>query len=119
MRHFSRVILLVLGLAACIGLPAAFTSAEELPLEKISSGQSAVEYAGQHFKISSTAQVKVRFELITPTQIKLTFYTENVSGARVTVYWEEFSKVVYAGPIPTSAEPWEGILNTEGGFVDR
>ena len=118
MRHFSRALLLVLGLAACIGLPAA-SIAEELPLEKISSGTWAVEYAGQHFKVASQVPVKLRFEYLSPTQIKLTITSEHVGGGKVTVYWEEFEKFVYQGPVPTSAEPFEGILNTEGGFVDR
>ena len=119
MRRFSRAVLLALGLAASLGTLPMPAAAQEIPLEKSNSGTWSVEYAGHHFKISSTVAVKVRFEFVSATQVKLTFYSENDSPGRVSVYWAEFQKYIYTGPVPSSYEPWEGTLNTEGGFVDR
>jgi hypothetical protein len=118
MKRTSRMLLLVFALALC-GLRAGVSMAQELPIEKSSSGSWSVEYAGQHFRIHSTVGVTVRFELLSPTQIKLSFVSESgTASGRVSVYWVEFQKYIYAGPIP-APEPWEGTLNTEGGFVDR
>jgi hypothetical protein len=117
MKRFSLALLLALGLAAVFTLPPV-SIAQEIPLEKSSSGTWSVEYAGHHFRISSTVAVKVRFELISPSEVKLTFVSETGQSGRVSIYWVEFQKYVYAGPVPV-VEPWEGTLDTEGGFVDR
>jgi hypothetical protein len=117
MKRFSRALLLAFGLAVSFGAPSALF-ADELPLEKSSSGTWSVEYAGQHFRVVSTAAVKVRFEMVSPAQIKVAIVSESGQSGRVSVYWIEFSKFVYNGQIPTSL-PWEGTLNTEGGFIDR
>ena len=118
MKRVVRSLLLAIGLLATLS-PALVSFADELPLEKSSSGTFAVEYANQHFRISSTVSVTVRFEQVSPSEIKLTFSSENASAGKVSVYWVEFTKTIYSGPVPTSYEPWEGTLNTEGGFVDR
>lgn len=117
MKRLFHGIALALVLAASVIAPVAI--ADEIPLEKTSSGTWAVEYNGHHFRVNSTAPVKVRFELLSPTEIKLTFLAESSASGRVSIYWVEFQKYVYNGPIPQSTEPWEGTLNTEGGFVDR
>ena len=119
MRRFSRVLLLALGLAASLGTLPLATIAQEIPLEKSNSGTWSVEYAGHHFRISSTVPVKVRFEFVTSTQVKLTFFNETGMSGRVSIYWVEFQKYIFTGPVPTATEPWEGTLDTEGGFVDR
>lgn len=116
MKRFALALLLALGLSAALGTQVSV--AQEIPLEKSNSGNFAVEYGGQHFRVTSTVGVRVRFELVTPTQIKLTFVSETGAPGRVSVYWVEFQKFIYSGPIPVS-EPWEGSLDTEGGFVDR
>ncbi len=118
MKRIVRSLLLAIGLVVMFSPPPA-SFADELPLEKSSSGTFSVEYANQHFRITSTVSVKVRFEQIAPDQVKLTFYSENSSAGKVSVYWVEFAKTIYSGPVPAAYEPWEGTLNTEGGFVDR
>lgn len=118
MKRIVRSLLLAIGLIATLS-PALVSFADELPFEKESSGTFAVEYANQHFRINSNVSVKVRFEQVAPNQIKLTFSSESGGSGKVSVYWVEFAKTIYSGPVPTSFEPWEGTLNTEGGFVDR
>jgi hypothetical protein len=118
MKRFSRALVLALGLAASLGSPPPASIAQEIPLEKSSSGAFTVEYAGQHFRVNSTIPVTVRFEFVTSTTVKLKFISQSGASGRVSIYWVEFDKNIYTGPIPTS-EPWEGTLNTEGGFVDR
>lgn len=117
MMRLSRALLLVLGLVATFSLaPVSF--AQEIPLEKSSSGTWSVEYAGHHFRISSNVAVTVRFELLPSSDLKLTFVSATGQSGRVSIYWVEFQKYVFAGPVPV-AEPWVGTLDTEGGFVDR
>jgi hypothetical protein len=117
MKRLSRAVLLALGLVVLFAAPRA-PVAEEVPLEKSSTGSWSVEYAGQHFRISSTVAVRIRFEMVSATEVKLTFVSETGQSGKVSIYWVEFQKYIFNGPIPT-AEPWEGTLNTEGGFVDR
>jgi len=119
MKHLFRALLLALGLAACLGTSEpSFAQEQEMPLEKSSTGTTSIEYGGQHFRVTATAKVKIRFEMVSTTEIKLTFVSETGQPGTVAIYWVEFSKHIYNGPIPTS-EPWEGDLNTEGGFIDR
>ncbi len=118
MKRFSRVLLLALGLAVSLGSLPAASVAQEIPLEKSSQGTFTIEYAGQHFRVNSTVPIKVRFEVVSSNQVKLTFVSETGIAGRVSIYWVEFQTNIYSGPIPT-IEPWEGTLNTEGGFVDR
>lgn len=118
MKRIVRLLVLAIGLVTMFS-PALVSHAQELPLEKSSSGTWSVEYANQHFRINSTVAVTVRFELLSPTDIKLTLYSATGQSGKVSVYWVEFQKYIYSGPTPTSMEPWEGTLNTEGGFVDR
>lgn len=118
MKRLFHGIALAIVLAAGLAAPPV-TIADEIPLEKSSTGSFRIEYAGHHFRINATDPVKVRFQLLTPTQIKLTFVAEPGATGTVSVYWVEYQKFIYNGPIPQSTEPWEGTLNTEGGFVDR
>jgi len=117
MKRFSLALLLALGLAASFSVPRA-PLADEIPLEKTSSGTESVEYANQHFRIVSNVEVRIRFEMLSPTQIKLSFVSETGQSGKVSIYWVEFSKYIHNGPVPQSIA-WEGTLNTEGGFIDR
>lgn len=118
MKRSSRALWLVIALAVCSS-PLAVSVAQELPLEKSQpSGTWPLEYAGQHFRVTSTVPVKIKFELLTETLVKIKFISETGLSGRVSIYWVEFEKYIYSGPIPT-VEPWEGTLDTEGGFVDR
>jgi len=118
MKRLYRALLLALGLAAFLGTPPV-SLADQIPVEKSNSGTWSVEFDNQHFRVVSTATVKVRFEQVAPNQIRLRIYSETGAQGKVSVYWVEFQKYLYNGPIPSSMEPWEGTLNTEGGFVDR
>ena len=118
MKLLSRVLLFAVGLAV-LSVHAPVVRAEQLPMEKRAlSGTVNLEYAGQTFRVNSTAAVKIRFELLNETTIHLTLATDDASPGKVSIYWVNFSKYVYLGTIPLS-EPWTGDLNTEGGFVDR
>lgn len=118
MKLLSRVLLLVVGLSV-LSLHVPVSRAEELPLEKTTAGTTTLLYGGQTFRVNSSAVVKIRFEMVSPTQIRLTLVSDDgASAGKVSVYWVEFQKYVYIGQIPLS-EPWSGTLDTEGGFVDR
>jgi hypothetical protein len=118
MKLLSRVLLLVVGLSV-LSLHAPVSRAEELPLEKSTAGTTTLQYGGQTFRLNSTAVVKVRFEMVGPTEIKLTLVSDDGSSTgKVSIYWVDFQKYIYLGQIPVT-EPWEGTLDTEGGFVDR
>jgi hypothetical protein len=118
MKLLSRVLLLVVGLSV-LSLHARVSRAEEIPLEKTTAGATTLQYGGQTFRLSATALVKIRFEMVGPSQIKLTFVSDDGSSpGKLSIYWVDFQKYVYIGQIPV-AEPWSGTLNTEGGFVDR
>jgi hypothetical protein len=117
MKRLSRALLLALGLLV-LASPPQPTRADEIPLVKAGSGTWEEFYAGQSFRITATAPVRIRFELVSPTEIKLTFISDTGQPGRVTVYWNQFLKYIYTGPIPQGL-PWEGTLDTEGGFVDR
>jgi hypothetical protein len=118
MKLLSRVLLLVVGLAV-VSMHAPVSRAEELPLEKTAAGTTALTYAGQTFRVNTTAAVKIRFEEPSPGLIRITMVSDDgASPGKVSLYWVDFQKYVYIGQIPLS-EPWSGTLNTEGGFVDR
>ena len=116
MKRLSRALLLAIGLVVLFR--PLVPLAQELPLEKVSSGKYTIQYAGQTFRVSSTVAVKIKFEMISPIEVRLTFISDSGLPGTVSVFWVEFDKYVFQGPIPTVV-PWEGILNTEGGFIDR
>jgi len=117
MKRFIRALLLAVGVATIFVAPRSLL-AQEMPLEKCSSGAWSVEYSGQHFRVSSTVAVKLRFELLSPSTIKVSVVSETGESGRATIYWSEFSKYIFTGQVPVG-EPWTGSLDTEGGFVDR
>jgi hypothetical protein len=119
MKLLSRVLLFAVGLAV-LSVHAPVSRAEELPMEKrAAAGNVTMEYAGQTFRVNATAAVKLRFEQIDPTTIRLSLVSDDGSSSgKVSIWWVNFSKYVYLGTIPLG-EPWTGDLNTEGGFVDR
>jgi len=118
MKLLSRVLLLVVGLSV-LSMHAPVSRAEELPLEKTAAGTTTLQYGGQTFRVNATAAVKLRFEMVGSSQIRITLASDDGSSpGKVSIYWVDFQKFVYIGQIPLS-EPWSGTLNTEGGFVDR
>jgi hypothetical protein len=118
MKRLSSALLLALGLLV-LASPLRSPRAEEIPLmEKTGLGAWDETYSGQEFRVTSTASIRLKFEVISPTHVKLTIGSDDGLPGRVSVYWKDFSKFIYAGQIPM-ALPWEGTLDTEGGFVDR
>ena len=117
MKRLTCALLLALGILVLAGSPPV-ANAQEMPLEKTASGAIEITYGGQTFRVSATVPVRIRFELVSPTDIKLTFVSDTGASGRVTVYWLDFEKYIYTGQMPVSI-PWEGTLDTEGGFVDR
>jgi len=119
MKRFVQGLLLVAGLAVVsVHVPAVHS--QEMPVEKSTrAGYTTLTYAGQNFRVNSTAAVKLRFETPGPGLIRITMISEDgLSPGKVSIYWVEFQKYVYLGQIPI-VEPWSGTLNTEGGFIDR
>jgi hypothetical protein len=119
MKLLSRVVLLAAGLAV-LSLHAPVSRAEEMPIEKsTAAGTSTLTYAGQTFKVNTSAALKIRFEMLDDTHIRISMVSDDgTSSGKVSIYWVDFQKYIYLGTIPLS-EPWTGTLNTEGGFVDR
>jgi hypothetical protein len=119
MKLLSRVLLLVAGLAV-LSLHAPVTRAEELPLEKTATGgTTTLTYAGQTFKVNTSAAVRIRFEMVDDTHIQITMASDDgYTSGKVSIYWVDFQKYIYLGTIPIDPA-WQGTLNTEGGFVDR
>jgi len=118
MTRLSRTLLVVFGLLLLIAPVASF--GEEVPVEvekKLAAGTSYVDYGDQNFRIVSTLPVTVTFETLTSFTIHLKLVGESDAG-KITIFWLNFERIVYQGPIPAPV-PWEGNLNTEGGFVDR
>ena len=113
--------LLVLGLAAvAVHVAPLAVRADEMALDRKSApgGVTTILYAGQTFRVNSSAALSLHFELLTPTSIKISFASADGSSGKVSIYWVNFQKYIYVGVIPIDP-PWEGTLETEGGFVDR
>ena len=120
MKLLSRVLTLVLGLAV-LSMYAPITRADEMPVEKIAPGgnTTTLTYAGQTFRVNATAALKLRFEMLSPTEIRIYLSTtDGSSTTKCSVYWVDFQKYIFTGVVPIDP-PWQGDLDTEGGFVDR
>jgi hypothetical protein len=117
MKRLACALLLALGLVSFYRPVMSF--AQEMPLEKVSSGTYTILYGGQTFRVSAAVAVKITLEMISPTEIKVSLVSVTGSTGRVTIYWVEFEKYIFQGLAPVS-EPWSGTLDTtEGGFIDR
>ncbi len=99
-----------------------------MPLEKkILAGQTTIDYAGQSLRFTTTVPLFVRLEPISLTQIKFTVRVHPgyavpagpVGSAEnsLEIYWVNVGTDVYEGGAPSGTI--EGVLDTEGGFVDR
>jgi hypothetical protein len=119
MKLLSRVLLLAVGLAVLSTHAPVTSRAEEMPIEKTApGGLTTLEYGGQTFRVNATAVVKIRFEMVAANQIRISLVSNDGSQGKVNLFWVDFQKTFYIGPIPVGL-PWEGTLDTEGGFVDR
>jgi hypothetical protein len=127
-RLLPRIGILALSLALVLGAASSFGQGLPLPLEKkIPAGQTTIDYAGQTLRFTTSVTLYVKLEPISLTQIR---YTVRVypgvplpSGPvgsaenNLEIYWVNVGTDVYEGGAPSGTI--EGILNTEGGFVDR
>lgn len=127
-RLLPRIGIVALSLVMLLGAVSAFGDSLPLPLEKkIPAGETVVDYAGQTIRFNSSTTLLLKLEPISLTQIafKIKVYpgTPLPSGPAgsaentLSVYWVNVGTDIYDGGAP--AETIEGILNTEGGFVDR
>lgn len=122
--------ILALALVALVVLAPVAPSADQLPLpleKKVVAGTTTIEYAGQHIRFTTPVPLLVRLEPVTSTRIRLRFHaypgtpTSAYASPATTlqVYWEDFGNEIYAGSVPPETDPWDGLMLTEGGFIDR
>lgn len=99
-----------------------------LPIEKkVSVGESTVLYAGQTLRFTTTVPLLLRLEPMSLTQIQFRIRVHpgyavpsgpvGSSENSLKVHWVNIGTDIYEGGIPSGVI--EGVLNTEGGFVDR
>ena len=119
---------LALGFALLLCAVSAFGDGIQVPLEKkLPAGESNVEYGGQTIRFVSPVPLFVRFDSISPSQIQYKVRVQTgfalpsapigTSENTLAIYWVNFDTDIYTGGVPSGTI--EGILNTEGGFVDR
>ena len=127
-RLLPRIGILALSLVMLLGAVAAFGDSLPLPLEKkVPPGETVIEYAGQTIRFTSSTPLSLKLEPISLTQIsfKVKIYPgtplpSGPSGSaenNLHIYWVNVGTDIYDGAAPLGTI--EGILNTEGGFVDR
>ncbi len=127
-RLLPRIAALVLGLLLVFGAVVAQGDSLPIPLEKkVTIGQSTIYYAGQTIEITTTVPLLVRLEPVTMTRIQyrirvqpgypLPSGPEGSAGNNLLIRWVNFGEDIYEGGVPSGVI--EGILDTEGGFVDR
>ena len=119
---------LALGFALLLCAVSAFGDGIQVPLEKkLPAGESSVEYAGQTIRFTSSVPLYVRFDSISPSQVQYRVRIQTgfaLPSAPIgtventlAIYWVNVDTDIYNGGVPSGT--LEGILNTEGGFVDR
>lgn len=127
-RLLPRMSVLALGLALLVCAVSAYGDQILMPLEtKVRVGETTVDYAGQSFRFTTSVPLFVRFDSISSSQIQ---YKVKVQAGypipsapagtvenSVEIYWVNSATDIYSGGAPSGT--LEGILNTEGGFVDR
>lgn len=127
-RILPRIGLIALGLVFLFGAVSAFGDSLPMPLEKkLPAGETTIEYAGQQLRFTSSVPLFVRLEPISQTQIqyKVRVYPGHpipsgpvgTAENNLEIYWVNVGTDIYDGGAPSGTI--EGILNTEGGFVDR
>jgi hypothetical protein len=118
----------VLSLLLLLGVSTASGDSLNLPLEKkVQIGESVVVYAGQTLRFTTSVPLLVRLEPLSPGRIQFKIKVHpgyaiptgpvGSSENNLLVHWVNYGTDVYQGGAPS--ETIEGVLNTEGGFVDR
>ena len=117
-----------LGLVVLLCAVSAFGDGIQMPLEKkLPAGESSVEYASQTFRFTTSVPLFVRFDSLGPTKIQYKVRVQSgypipsgpagTTENTVAIQWVNVGTELYNGGAPSG---WvEGILDTEGGFVDR
>lgn len=127
-RLLPAIKVFALGLLLLVGAVSAFADSLPLPVEKkIPAGETIVQYAGQSLRFTTTVPLFVRLEPLSQTRIQ--FRVRVYPGLPIPsgpagsaensleIHWLNFGTDIYEGGAPSGII--EGILNTEGGFVDR
>jgi hypothetical protein len=123
-----RIGVLALGLILLFAAASANGDSLPLPLEKkLLAGESTVQYAGQTLRFTSSVPLLVRLEPLSLTQIQYRVRVHPgfpipsgpVGSAEnnLVIFWVNIGTDIYEGGAPSGVI--EGVLNTEGGFVDR
>ena len=119
---------LVLGLVVFLSAVSAFGEGILLPLEKkIPVGETTIEYAGQALRFTTSVPLFVRLDAVSETRVQYKVRVQagypipsgpaGSSQNTVAIYWVNANTDIYQGGAPSGTV--EGILDTEGGFVDR
>jgi hypothetical protein len=127
-RLLPRISLIALGLVLLFGVVSAFGDSLPLPLEKkVPAGETIIEYAGQQLRFTTSVPLYLKLEPVTATQIhfRVRVYPGNpipsgpvgTAENNLVIYWINVGTDVYDGGAPSGII--EGVLDTEGGFVDR
>jgi hypothetical protein len=99
-----------------------------MPLEKkLPIGTNEILYSGQTLRFTTAVPLFVRLEPISAVEIRFTIRVlpgapipqgpEGNAQTTIHIFWVNFGADVYDGGPPSGVI--EGVLNTEGGFVDR
>ncbi len=129
MKHLlPRIGVLALGLILLFAAASVNGDSLPLPLEKkVAVGESIIDYAGQTLRFNTSVPLLVRLEPLSTTQIQYKVKVHpgfaipsgpaGSSENNLTIFWVNIGTDVYDGGAPSGTI--EGVLNTEGGFVDR
>jgi len=123
-----RIGVLALGLILVFTAASANGDSLPLPLEKkVAVGETIITYAGQTLRFNTSVPLLVRLEPLSVTQIQYKVKVHpgfaipsgpaGSSENNLTIFWVNIGTGVYDGGAPSGT--LEGVLNTEGGFVDR
>lgn len=127
-RLLPRIGLIALGLVFLFGAVVAFGDSLPLPVEKkVPAGETIIVYAGQTLRFTTSVPLYIRLEPLSATQIqyRVRVYPGHpipsgpvgTSENSLEIYWVNVGTGVYEGGEPSGII--EGVLDTEGGFVDR
>ena len=99
-----------------------------IPIEKaVLPGVSTIQYAGQTFVFTTSVGLKVRFHAISAGEFEMEVRSLQGHGSghpnassptdEIVIDWKEFNQRLLDGD--ASKLPWDGLLNTEGGWTEK
>lgn len=124
-----RIALTALVLLALLVPTAGLGDELLLPLErKVQPGTTTIAYGGQTLRFTTPVALLLKIEAVSATRYRLTVSlypgtspppTPTLTAeSTLNIYWTNVGTDVYNGDVPVG-DPWTGVLNTEGGFVER